>query len=153
METDLFEHIKTLLEAYVTEWRTPENWRMDGVLPADALEIAVQTLVQDQFGYLTAITGIDNHDANLEVLYHFCSGRYVLTLRVSAPHKQPILPSITPILAYAGLFEREISEMLGITFTGIPDASRLFLPDDWQEGLYPLRKNVDLGQISNDEHT
>lgn len=153
METDFFTHIKAILETYVMEWHTPEKWRMDGVLPADMLETAVRTLVQNQFGYLTAITGMDTHDAKLEVLYHFCSGRYVLTLRVSVPHEQPILPSITPILGYAGLFEREISEMFGITFTGIPDASRLFLPDDWQEGLYPLRKNVDLGQISNDEHT
>lgn len=153
MGTDLFEHIKTLLEVYVSEWRTPENWRIDAVLPADMLEKAVQTLVTDHFGYLTAITGMDTHDASLEVLYHFCSGHYVLTLRVSVPQEQPVLPSITPILGYAGLFEREISEMFGITFTGIPDASRLFLPDDWQEGLYPLRKNVDLGQISNDEHT
>jgi Ni,Fe-hydrogenase III component G len=31
--------------------------------------------------------------------------------------------------------------MLGLTVTGTPDPSRLFLPDDWPDGVYPLRKD------------
>ncbi|MEO2151589.1 MAG: NADH-quinone oxidoreductase subunit C, partial [Thermococcus sp.] len=36
-------------------------------------------------------------------------------------------------------YEREAAEMVGIVFEGIPDKRRLFLPDDFPEGIYPLR--------------
>ena len=31
--------------------------------------------------------------------------------------------------------------MLGIKVIGIPDSRRLFLPDDFPDGVYPWRKN------------
>jgi len=34
-------------------------------------------------------------------------------------------------------------EMLGVTFTGLRNQNRLYLPDDWPEGIYPLRKDFD----------
>jgi membrane-bound hydrogenase subunit beta len=37
--------------------------------------------------------------------------------------------------------EREKQEMLGIEVVGIPDPRRLFLPDDFPEGVYPWRKD------------
>jgi Ni,Fe-hydrogenase III component G len=32
-------------------------------------------------------------------------------------------------------------EMFGIVVSGTPDPSRLYLPEDWEEGVYPLRKD------------
>ena len=40
-------------------------------------------------------------------------------------------------------FERELSEMFGVTVVGIPNPERLYLPDDWPEGVYPLRKDFE----------
>jgi Ni,Fe-hydrogenase III component G len=34
--------------------------------------------------------------------------------------------------------------MFGITVAGAPDSSRLFLPDQWPEGSYPLRKDFEM---------
>jgi len=30
--------------------------------------------------------------------------------------------------------------MLGVAVIGAPDEGRLFLPDDWPDGVFPLRK-------------
>jgi len=37
--------------------------------------------------------------------------------------------------------EREMRELLGITFEGHPDPRRLLLPDNWPDGVYPLRQD------------
>jgi Ni,Fe-hydrogenase III component G len=61
------------------------------------------------------------------------------------------VPSICGVIPSAGFFERELGEMLGVTVDGIPDASRLFLPDDWPDGVYPLRKEFAAAQgVSSD---
>jgi len=61
-------------------------------------------------------------------------------LKVEVPVKQPVLPTITPIVPGAILYEREVHELLGVVFSGHPNLSPLILPEDWPEGVYPLRK-------------
>jgi len=36
--------------------------------------------------------------------------------------------------------------MLGVEVTGLTNTDHLFLPDDWREGVYPLRKDAVLDQ-------
>lgn len=106
-------------------------------LPAPHLLTAIQVLVEEfDFYHLSAITGLDNGSA-LELLYHFWN-RYGVTLRVVLPYEQAIIPTLIERIPGAALYEREIHEMLGVTFTGHP-AEALLLPDDW-EGTPPGRK-------------
>lgn len=139
-----YEQARQLLEAYTDEWATPEADRLDGKLTAGQLLDAVQALLDAQWGYLAAITGLDNGDM-LELLYHFCTEDAVLTLRLSLDREQPAVNSICDLIGYASPFEREVSEMFGITFINTPDPSRLYLPDDWEAGVYPLLKDVQDG--------
>ena len=116
----------------------------------------VAALRNARWGYLSAITGIDpaapaaafaeaasqtEADRSFEVLYHFCSGATVLTLRVKTPRKTPSVPSISGLLPSAVIQERELSEIFGIDIPGMPSAGRLLLSDDWPAGLYPMRKD------------
>ncbi|ADT84463.1 NADH-quinone oxidoreductase subunit C [Thermococcus barophilus] len=57
----------------------------------------------------------------------------------SCPKNDPVLPTITDIFPSSLPYEREVQEFLGIKYEGIPDPRRLFLPDDFPEGIYPLR--------------
>jgi len=50
-------------------------------------------------------------------------------------------PSVTPRVPAAVWGEREVFDMYGLRAIGLPDERRLVLPDDWPEGLYPLRKD------------
>jgi Ni,Fe-hydrogenase III component G len=77
----------------------------------------------------------------LEALYHFTEGPVVATLRVTVPYADPRVPSICPIVPTATLYERELQEMFGFVVEETPVPDRLVLPDDWPDGVYPLRKS------------
>ena len=51
------------------------------------------------------------------------------------------LPSLSEIVASAEVFERELREMFGIEIIGLHEIDHLYLPDDWPDGVYPLRKD------------
>jgi len=66
-----------------------------------------------------------------------------VVLHASVPASDPGLEvdSIAPFIPAANFAERETFDLLGISFKGHPDPRRLVLPDDWPEGLHPLRKD------------
>lgn len=139
--TSILDDAKTRLDRWQHDFAMPTTNRLDvAISPAD-LPAAVAALAD--WGYLIAITGLDHRDT-LEALYHFGAGAAVVTLRVGAPRADGVLPSLCAAIPSAGVFEREISEMFGVTFAGAPETSRLFLPDDWTEGVYPLLKDAAL---------
>lgn len=65
-----------------------------------------------------------------------------IALRAVLDKDNPRIPSITPIIPGAGWAERELHDVIGVKVEGHPDPRRLLLPDDWPEGIYPLRKDV-----------
>ena len=137
-----------LLEAYGETESRPEPNRLDLCVPVDRLLAAARALRAANWGYLAAITGLDTGaqtDA-LEVLYHFCAASAVVTLRVRVPRRAAIVPSLAALVPSASLYERELSEMLGVTVSDSPNTDRLYLPDDWPADLYPLRKDAVLTQ-------
>jgi NADH-quinone oxidoreductase subunit C len=104
-----------------------------------------------RLGYLSAITGIDlgAEVGEMEVLYQFCPGDVVITLRVRVPRENPVLPSLNEIIPIAEVFERELHEMFGIEITGLRITEHLYLPDDWPAGTYPMRKDFDPHVLSH----
>ena len=122
---------------------TPDPNRLDvTILPAD-LPAAAAALHQAHWGYLAGITGLDHGPASgdIEALYHFCAGAVVLTLRVHMARADASVPTITASIPPASLYERELMEMLGVTVVDTPNTDHLFLPDNWKDGQYPLRKD------------
>jgi len=89
-------------------------------------------------------TGIDATDY-FEVLHHFSndeSGCIVTVKTFVRNRESPELDSITPLIPGAEWIEREMHDLLGITFRHHPNLQRLILADDWPEGVYPMRKEV-----------
>ncbi len=62
-----------------------------------------------------------------------------LALHTRVPETEPRLPSITSVVPGANWSEREMYDVMGVTAEGHPDPRRLILPDDWPEGVHPLR--------------
>ncbi len=89
--------------------------------------------------HISTITGVDAGNV-VEVIYHFDCRPAELSLKIPLPKKDLSVPTITDIFPGANWYERDLMEMLGVKVEGHPDPRRLFLPDDWPDGKYPLRK-------------
>lgn len=138
----------TLLTPWALNTHSPEPNRLDVMLEVTDLLSAVKALHESDWGYLAAITGLDlgHETGEIEVLYHFCVGAAVVTLRVRTSHAAASVPSVCDIIPSAGFFERELSELLGVTVANTPNPDRLFLPNDWPDSSYPLRKDFSFQQ-------
>jgi len=80
---------------------------------------------------------------NIEILYHFTIEEInlLISVRVKLPKDKLEIDSIANIIKGANWIEREIHEILGINFKGHPDMRKLLLPDEWPEGVYPMRSD------------
>jgi membrane-bound hydrogenase subunit beta len=85
--------------------------------------------------------------SEVELIYHFTIyyGHHLqelsLGLRVKLPKNDLQIPTIADLIPGALFTERETQEMMGVQVVGIPDKRRLFLPEDFPEGVYPWRKD------------
>jgi NADH-quinone oxidoreductase subunit C len=85
-------------------------------------------------------TGVDYKD-RIEVVYHLFSylHRQGCVLKVKLPRENPVLATVEEIWRAANWMEREIFDLLGVTFEGHSDMRRILMPEDWPG--YPLRKD------------
>ena len=126
------------------EVRKQNPFRYWITVPADGLHAAVATL-RDRFGirHLGTIVGEDRRD-RFEVHYIF-SGEVTVTLTVPVPDRaNPQVPSLAPLLEGALVYEREVHDLFGIVPVGHPSLRRQTLPEDWPDGVFPLRKDVQI---------
>ncbi len=107
--------------------------------------LRVATFLKDtpglDFNYLAAITAVDYYDY-FEVVYRLTSMEHNHSLVVKTrcyERVNPALPSVVSLWRGADFQEREIYDLMGISFDGHPNLKRLFL---WQgfKG-HPLRKD------------
>ncbi len=79
----------------------------------------------------------------MELLYHFTvdAAGVVVSFRAYLDKKSLSIESITPLMKGAEWIEREIHELFGVEFRNHPNMKTLLLPEDWPEGLYPLRRD------------
>ena len=80
-----------------------------------------------------------------EILYHFSYdslGCIITNKAIIRDMENPTVKSLAPFLPAAEWIEREMADLMGITFEGHPNPKRLILADDWPEGVYPLRREV-----------
>jgi Ni,Fe-hydrogenase III large subunit len=100
-------------------------------------------LETDDEACIIALTGLDLGE-NIGLMYHIRTKGLVVTVRTEVPKNDPKIATITDIIPGAGFHEREAADLLGVSFEGHPNLRRLVLPEDWPQGLYPLRKDAKL---------
>ena len=88
-------------------------------------------------------SGVDTPRGVIEVLYHFDFYQLpvVLSVRVALKKPKPAVESLAGVIKGTEWIEREINELLGVTFQNHPDMRHLILPEDWPKGNYPLRRD------------
>jgi NADH:ubiquinone oxidoreductase subunit C len=131
----------------VLQAKVPRERRAFVLIPRERLLDAVNFLKENEgFEVISTITGLDTGE-DLEVIYHLRRKDLSLSLKVRAPYDDPKVPSITPVLNGAVLYEREIHDLIGVEAEGHPDLKRLILGEEWPEGVFPLRKEWDVKKL------
>ena len=93
------------------------------------------------FAYLNHITAVDYYDY-FEVIYQLTSLEHNHSLLLKTrcyDRENPVLPSLVSLWQGTDFQEREIYDLMGITFEGHYNMKRIFLWDGFQG--HPLRKD------------
>ncbi|MEI8202131.1 MAG: NADH-quinone oxidoreductase subunit C [Bacteroidota bacterium] len=114
------------------------------VSPADLHKTAsmLKTHPDLLFDYLFCLTGTDLADA-CQVVYHLESytHRHCVVLKVKTANREnAVLDTVCDIWITADFHEREVYDLVGITFTNHPDMRRIFLDEEDWVG-HPLRRD------------
>ena len=98
--------------------------------------------------HISTISGVDYRD-HLELIYHVWSLSFKIevSIRVDLPRDNPKIETICDVVPGAFLYEREVYDLLGVIFEGHPNLKHSVLPEDWPEGVHPLRKDVPLSKV------
>jgi membrane-bound hydrogenase subunit beta len=100
------------------------------------------------FYHLSTITAVDV-GTTIDLIYHFWKEKDFLSVRTAVPKENPVVESVSEFLPSSLLYEAEVKDLLGISFTGNPLMGRkLLLPDSYPaEAPPPLRKEADPEKI------
>jgi formate hydrogenlyase subunit 5 len=108
----------------------------------------LKTLLKaDEKTAVIAITGIDL-GATLGVFYHIRTSQSgIITIKVEVPKAKPQIKTISDLMPGATFDEMEVTDLVGVVFKGHPSPGRIVLPDNWPDGVFPLRKDTKLDNL------
>jgi NADH/F420H2 dehydrogenase subunit C len=95
------------------------------------------------------VTAVDylRRNPRFEVVVSLVSMQHHRRLRVlvGVPGDDPVAPSLVGVYPSTNFYEREVYDLMGVSFDGHPDLTRIVLPDDWVG--HPLRKDEPVGSV------
>jgi len=126
-----------------------DRWReVAGALLADGFNMCVDLTSVDHLTYLADRDLPDGVVAErYEVVASFISHarRERIRARAQVPADDPSIDSLYALYPGTDYLEREVYDLMGITFAGHPDLSRILMPETWDG--HPLRKDYAVGAI------
>lgn len=147
-EDQIVEKVKTAIGKNVLIIEIPRPRRIFILIDKKVFRKTIRYLTKKMdFTHVSTITGVDV-GKEIEVIYHLNRrGTVELSLKVRVAKDKPVLPTITDLIPGATLYEREVHDLLGITFKGHPDLSPILLPEGWPPDVYPLRKEWTIEKV------
>ena len=114
------------------------------VPPVRVHEACVGVSRMPGFYHLSTITAVDEGET-IALHYHFWQGQSFIDVKTMVAKAAPTLPTLTDSMPSATLYEAEIQDLFGVSFTGNPYVGkRLLLPDDYpKDAPPPMRKEAD----------
>jgi len=134
--------IRTELGDRIVEWREKSPTRQYVEIASVDVPAATHLLFRELGARFQTASGVDT-PAGIEILYHWAFDKLslVVTIVTRLDREHPEIESVAGICTGAEWIEREMWELLGITFRNHPDLRHLLLSDDWPAGQYPLRRD------------
>ena len=139
---EIIDRIRSSLGERLLNFRRPKENRLYLEIESTVIPESARLLYDELQARFQTASGVDA-PREMEILYHWCfdAAQLIVTICTHVDRDQPELPSIAGICPAAEWIEREMWELLGISFTGHPDLRHLLLQDDWPDGKYPLRRD------------
>ncbi|HSV50346.1 MAG TPA: NADH-quinone oxidoreductase subunit C, partial [Candidatus Acidoferrales bacterium] len=109
-------------------------------------EVLATMIAADEKTGIVAITGLD-FGANLGVYYHVRTAKSFFTIKAEVPKADPKIKSVLDIHPGAQFHELEVTDLFGVVFIGNESTGHFVLSENWPDGVYPLRKDVDPTKI------
>ncbi len=104
------------------------------------------------YNYLVDISSVDHFgdEPRYEVVYEFCAldDQSHLRLKLKVSEDDPAVDSLVPVYQGADWHEREVFDMMGITFNGHPDLRRILMWNGYP--YFPLKKDFPLEGLPSD---
>ncbi len=144
------KEIVELVKEHLKEVKIAGPRRVFATVDKTKLREVLKILRSKDIQHISDITGIDLGE-KIGVIYRIDCMPVFLNLKIELPKSDTRFQTVTDIFPGAILFERDLMEMIGVKFEGHPDPRKLFLPDDWPEGVYPLRKETNLREALSRE--
>lgn len=139
----LLKNIKEQLPEAITGTSVIRDKRYLIDIQPDALLEAARHLYE-HLSFRFIIASAFQSKQGFEIMYHFsddASGS-IFNLHVVLPENKPEIESLANLFSGANWIEREMHEILGITFRNHPEPEKLLSEGNWAEGVYPYRKNL-----------
>jgi NADH-quinone oxidoreductase subunit C len=110
------------------------------IKPKAIKEVAEYLYRKLQFRYI--ISSAYHTKKGFEIMYHFSDDKEgnIINIHVVLPAEKPEIESLANMFSGANWIEREMHELLGITFLNHPEPEKLISDGNWAEGVYPYRK-------------
>ncbi len=106
--------------------------------PLKSFERALLELSHNGIERISTISGVDT-GKQIDVLYHFVKENESISLKIILPRKDAKIKTIKKSFPGAVLYERELSEMLGVQVIGNESPKNILL--DKKSPKNPLRKS------------
>jgi NADH-quinone oxidoreductase subunit C len=126
-----------------------DSWKAVATeLLADGWNMCVDVTAVDYLAYAPARNlpaGITPERYEVVASFISHSRRERIRARAQVPADDPTIESLYEIYPGTDYLEREVYDLMGITFDGHPDMSRILMPENWNG--HPLRKDYAVGAI------
>jgi Ni,Fe-hydrogenase III large subunit/Ni,Fe-hydrogenase III component G len=146
---ELIQRLRQDFGAAIQSVAEPVSGKVRVVVSPDAVVPVAKSLYRDHGGRFVITAGLDSRQErdcfDVDHIFSLDKDKIFVVLRTSAPAGAPEVAAITPEVPAALWAERELQDLLGVKAAGIPDGRRLILPDDWPDGVHPLRKDMKYG--------
>lgn len=112
--------------------------------PGNLLTLAKILREKYGFNHLADLTSVDYQDS-FEIVYHLYSipDNRKIALKTRVSRDKPEIDSVFSVWPTADWQEREVYDLMGITFKNHPNLIRILMPDDYVG--HPLRKDFEMG--------
>lgn len=115
-----------------------DEW--EATVPPDELPDVAEALLAQRGVYFCDMFGVATDGAScLRLLFAVDDRSAWLHLIVPLPTEAPRFPSIVGVCPAALWYERQVAEACGFVPVGHPGPLHLRLPNDWPEGVFPMR--------------